>query len=146
MFLCITENMNPNYSMIPCCVQKNPKQHSKFCYIKTWSAVFYYKYLQLFLLLSKTLYFFFSSFSLVFQNYPLLNYSKSHHHDLNNKNSKFKLTVATLTWPSVGVKPNTWKSWEFGVSRDSRMFRARLKGEKHLALGCSWFHWKGLET
>jgi hypothetical protein len=19
--------------------------------------------------------------------------------------------VATLTWPSVGVKPNTWKSW-----------------------------------
>jgi len=23
--------------------------------------------------------------------------------------------VATLTWPSVGVKPNTWKSWGFGV-------------------------------
>jgi len=33
--------------------------------------------------------------------------------------------VATLTWPSVGVKPNTWKSWGFGVLRDSRMFRAR---------------------
>ncbi len=28
-------------------------------------------------------------------------------------------TVATLTWPSVGVKPNTWKSWGFGVLRDS---------------------------
>jgi hypothetical protein len=27
--------------------------------------------------------------------------------------------VATLTWPSVGVKPNTWKSWGFGVLRDS---------------------------
>jgi hypothetical protein len=54
--------------------------------------------------------------------------------------------VATLTWPSVGVKPNTWKSWEFGVPRDSRMFRARQKGAKHLALGCSWCHWKGLET
>ncbi len=33
--------------------------------------------------------------------------------------------VATLTWPSVGVKPNTWKSWGFGVLRDSRTFRAR---------------------
>jgi len=33
-------------------------------------------------------------------------------------------SVATLTWPSVGVKPNTWKSWGFGVLRDSRMFRA----------------------
>jgi hypothetical protein len=33
--------------------------------------------------------------------------------------------VATLTWPSVGVKPNTWKELGFGVLRDSRMFRAR---------------------
>jgi hypothetical protein len=54
--------------------------------------------------------------------------------------------VATPLWPSVGVKPNTWKSWGFGVLRDSRMFRARQQGEKHLALGCSWCHWKGLET
>jgi hypothetical protein len=46
----------------------------------------------------------------------------------------------------VGVKPNTWKSWEFGVLRDSRMFRARQQGSKHLALGCYWCHWKGLET
>jgi hypothetical protein len=55
-------------------------------------------------------------------------------------------TVATLAWPSVGVKPNTWKSWGFGVLRDSRMFRARQQGAKHLALGCSWCRWKGLET
>jgi len=27
--------------------------------------------------------------------------------------------VATLTWPNVGVKPNTWKSWGFGVLWDS---------------------------
>jgi hypothetical protein len=33
--------------------------------------------------------------------------------------------VATLTWPSVGVKPNTWKELGFGLLRDSRMFRAR---------------------
>jgi hypothetical protein len=54
--------------------------------------------------------------------------------------------VATPLWPSVGVKPNTWKSWRLGVFRDSRMFRARQQGEKHLALGRSWCHWKGLET
>ncbi len=50
--------------------------------------------------------------------------------------------VATLAWPSVGVKPNTWKSWGLGVLRDSRMFRARQQGAKHLALQCSWSHWK----
>ncbi len=60
--------------------------------------------------------------------------------------SKGPHIVATLTWPSVGVKPNTWKELGFGVLRDSRMFRARQQGEKHLALGCSWCHWKGLET
>jgi hypothetical protein len=46
--------------------------------------------------------------------------------------------VATLLWPSVGVKPNTWKKRGFGVLRDSRMLRARQQGAKHLALGCSW--------
>jgi hypothetical protein len=45
--------------------------------------------------------------------------------------------VATLSWPNVGVKPNTWKNWGLGVLRDSRMFRARQKGPKHLALKCS---------
>jgi hypothetical protein len=54
--------------------------------------------------------------------------------------------VATPLWPSVGVKPNTWKSRRLRVFRDSRMFRARQQGAKHLALGCSWCHWKGLET
>ncbi len=56
------------------------------------------------------------------------------------------LYVATLTWPSVGVKPNTWKELGFGVLRDSRMFKARQQGAKHLALRYSWCHWKGLET
>jgi hypothetical protein len=32
-----------------------------------------------------------------------------------------------------------------GVLRDSRMFRAQQQEEKHLALGCSWFHWKFLK-
>jgi len=54
--------------------------------------------------------------------------------------------VATLLWPSVGVKPNTWKKWGFGVLRDSRMFRARQHDPKHFALGCSWSRWKGLEA
>ncbi len=55
-------------------------------------------------------------------------------------------SVATPLQPSVGVKPNTWKSWRLGVFRDSRMFRAQQKGAKHLAMACSWCHWKGLET
>jgi len=59
---------------------------------------------------------------------------------------KLMLIVATLLWPSVGVKPNTWKKRGFGVLRDSRMFRVRQQGPKHLALGCSWCHWKGLEA
>jgi hypothetical protein len=46
-------------------------------------------------------------------------------------------SVATLLWPSVGVKPNTWKELGFGVLRDSRMFRVQQQGAKHLALGCS---------
>jgi hypothetical protein len=56
------------------------------------------------------------------------------------------VAVATLTWPSVGVKPNTWKSWGLGVLRDSRMLRVRQQDPKHLALRCSWCHWKGLEA
>jgi hypothetical protein len=55
--------------------------------------------------------------------------------------SQVSPAVATLTWPSVGVKPNTWKELGFVVLRDSRMFRARQQGAKHLALGCSWCHW-----
>jgi hypothetical protein len=54
--------------------------------------------------------------------------------------------VATPLWPSVGVKPNTWKSGGFGVLWDSRMFRARQQGLKHLALKRPWCRWKGLET
>jgi hypothetical protein len=54
--------------------------------------------------------------------------------------------VATLLWPSVRVKPNTWKKWGFGVLRDSRMFKARQQGPKHLALRCYRCHWKGLEA
>jgi len=30
MFLCINENMNPNYNIIPCFIEKNPKQHLKY--------------------------------------------------------------------------------------------------------------------
>jgi len=56
------------------------------------------------------------------------------------------IIIATPLWPSVGVKPNTWKSWRLGVFWDSQMFRAQQQGAKHLALGCSLCHWKGLET
>ncbi len=60
------------------------------CYIKTKFVFFYFKYLQLLLLISKL--HVSSSPFLVLQNSHFLNYPKSHHHDQNNKNSKFKLT------------------------------------------------------
>ncbi len=87
MFYCIIENMNPNYNIIPCFVEKNPKKHLKFVLYQ--NKVFYYKYLHLPLPFSNLRV---SSPPYVFQNFNLLNYPKSHHHDQNNKNSKFKLT------------------------------------------------------
>jgi hypothetical protein len=54
--------------------------------------------------------------------------------------------VATPLWPSVGVNPNTPKVGGLGILRDSRMFRARQQGPKHLALRCSWCHWKCLKA
>ncbi len=41
-----------------------------------------------------------------------------------------------------GWSPTLGKKWGFGILRDSRMFRARQQGPKHLALRCSWCHWK----
>jgi hypothetical protein len=52
--------------------------------------VFYYKYLQLLLFSKKNSLSHLIS-SPILQNSNLLNYPKLHHHDQNNKNSKFKL-------------------------------------------------------
>jgi hypothetical protein len=46
--------------------------------------------------------------------------------------------VATLVWAKCGGETQHSQSWELGVLRDSRMFRVRQQGPKHLALGCSW--------
>jgi hypothetical protein len=54
--------------------------------------------------------------------------------------------VATLLWAKCGGEAQHSQSWELGVLRDSRMFRARQQGPKHLALRRSWCHWKVLET
>jgi hypothetical protein len=52
----------------------------------------------------------------------------------------------TPTLAKCGGEAQHLQSWGFGVLRDSWMFRAQQQGPKHLALGCSWCHWKGLET
>jgi hypothetical protein len=54
--------------------------------------------------------------------------------------------VATPLWPSVGVKPNTWKSWELESSGTPECSELHSKGQNTLHLGCSWCHWKDLET
>ncbi len=38
------------------------------------------------------------------------------------------------------------RKWDLRVLRDSRKFRVRLQGSKHLALRCSLYRWKGLEV
>jgi hypothetical protein len=60
--------------------------------------------------------------------------------------ASYIICVATPLWPKCGGEAQHFQSWGFGVLRDSRMFRARQQGPKHLALRCSWCHWKGLEA
>jgi hypothetical protein len=50
------------------------------------------------------------------------------------------------TLAKCGGEAQHFQSWGFGVLRDSRMFKVRQQGPKHLALRCSWCHWKGLEA
>jgi len=52
----------------------------------------------------------------------------------------------TPTLAKCGGEAQHLEELGLGVLRDSRMFRAQQQGAKHLALGCSWCHWKGLET
>jgi hypothetical protein len=44
----------------------------------------------------------------------------------------------TPTLSKCGGEAQHLEKLGFGVLRDSRMFRARQQGAKHLALGCSW--------
>ncbi len=71
-------------------------------------------------------------------------------HATNKKGGRKKKkglgVVATLLWAKCGGEAQHSQSWELGVLRDSRMFRVRQQGLKHLALRRSWCHWKGLEA
>jgi hypothetical protein len=42
---------------------------------------------------------------------------------------KFNDIVAPLLWPSVGVKPNTWKSWELESSGTPECLELNRKGQ-----------------
>jgi hypothetical protein len=50
------------------------------------------------------------------------------------------------TLAKCGGEAQHFQSWGLGVLRDSRMFGVRQRGPKHLALRCSWCHWKGLKA
>jgi hypothetical protein len=56
------------------------------------------------------------------------------------------LVCRTPTLAKCGGEAQHLEKSGVGVLRDSRMFRARQQGPKHLTLGCSWCHWKGLEV
>jgi len=40
-----------------------------------------------------------------------------------------EIDVATLLWPSVGVKPNTWKSWDLESSGTLECSELDSKGQ-----------------
>ncbi len=54
--------------------------------------------------------------------------------------------VATPLWPSVRMKPNTWKSWELESSETPECSELDRKGKNTSHWGVLWCHWKGLET
>jgi hypothetical protein len=60
------------------------------------------------------------------------------------QNENFQCRNPTLA--KCGGEAQHLEKLGFEVLQDSRMFRARQQGAKHLALRCSWCHWKGLET
>jgi hypothetical protein len=54
--------------------------------------------------------------------------------------------VATPLWPSVGVKPNTWKSWELESSGTPECSELDSKGQNTSHWGVLGVVEKGLET
>ncbi len=76
---------------------------------------------------------------------------------LGNPRTKSHLDVAPMEWRIVYYCRNSTltkcegeaqhlEKVGIGVLRDSRKFRRRFGRPKHLTWGCSWCHWKGLET
>jgi hypothetical protein len=45
------------------------------------------------------------------------------------------INVAPLLWPSVGVKPNTWKSWDWESSETPECLELDSKGKNTLHWG-----------
>jgi hypothetical protein len=71
------------------------------------------------------------------QNSPWFGLGGSHH---------LPRYCRTPTLAKCGGEAQHLEKSGVGVLRDSRMFRAWQQGPKHLALGWSWCHWKGLEV
>jgi hypothetical protein len=67
-------------------------------------------------------------------------------HSLNYVLTHIDFKCRNPTLAKCGGEAQHFQSWGFGVLQDSRMFRVRQQGPKHLALRCSWCHWKVLEA
>jgi hypothetical protein len=67
-------------------------------------------------------------------------------HEFQNNIIILNVLCRNPTLAKCGGEAQHFQSWGFGVLWDSRLFRVQQKGPKHLALRCSWCHWKGLEA
>jgi len=71
--------------------------------------------------------------------YPTLStflFLMAHNHTFVHKWHTYHLSsVATLLWPSVGVKLNTWKSWDLESSGTPECSKLNSKGQKTLHWG-----------
>jgi hypothetical protein len=50
------------------------------------------------------------------------------------------------TFGRVGGRLSHSRIGDLGVRWDSRNFKVRLQGSKHLALRCSLYHWKDIKV
>jgi hypothetical protein len=74
---------------------------------------------------------------------PILSSQQLH---LTSSTTCIELLCRNPTLAKCGGEAQHLEKVGIGVIRDSRKLRRRFGRPKHLALGCSWCHWKGLET
>ncbi len=145
MFLYIIENTNPNYSIIPCFVEKDPRTTFKICVISKQSLWFFTAstYSSSYSSLKKNSLSHLLLFPFLFQNSPPFWTIRGHIIMVqNNKNSKFKLTkfpdlVPILTALFIS---NHILNYPFNIIVQMVSNRPTIKIDAYRTLNSNLFH------